>query len=446
MIRQLNTAVRPWLPDGAALPPEDWRRRHRVMTAVLAAHVPAIFGYALLRHVGPAHAVVEALVPGLLLVVALHARQRLVRSLGVALGLISCSAVFVHLSGGLIEWHFHFFVALALVALYQEWRVYLAALLFVVVQHALGSVLSYNAVYNHGSSGDWWWALVHGAFVLAASACHITTWRYHEIAAARAERLRRQLAEGENSLVARLERTAEIRNDLIATASHEFRTPITAITGAATTLLRHDDRLSAGEREQLLSSITGRAERLSQMLESMLIAAQVEVPDPGACTHVSGIVEDVVIARPRPGGLRIDVEVPHDLHVACAQGPLRHVLDRLIQFASHQAGPAPVKVSVRLAEDQVAITVIAPVPPDSGLTLDGLLEPFHGGTHVKPREASVGLGLFAARRIAEAHGGSLDVRLGRGKVLVTAWLPAVVPVPVPRAGDRADAAARRPGG
>lgn len=57
-------------------------------------------------------------------------------------GLITASAVLVHLSGGYIELHFHFFVMLIIIALYQEWLPFLLAIAYVAVHHRLLGTLA----------------------------------------------------------------------------------------------------------------------------------------------------------------------------------------------------------------------------------------------------------------------------------------------------------------
>jgi signal transduction histidine kinase len=399
------------------------------MATVLGVHVPAIVVYALLRDATVLHALVEATLPALLVAVAVLHDDRRTRALAVALGLITCSAIFVHLSGGLIEWHFHYFVTLALIALYQEWMVYLLALGFVVVQHALGSWLSFHSVYNHGN-GEFYWALVHGAFVLAASACHIAAWRFHEVATERAEGFRRELQEGEASLMAQLEQTAQIRSDLIATASHEFRTPLTAIGGTARTLQRHGDSLSKAERSDLLDAIVDRTERLGQMLESMLIAAQVEPPQVDT-TPIAVVVDDV-LALDRFGDVRSDV--PLDIWVSCGRRPLGQLVERSLDSAWSEGNRgAPVSLVVKGEGDEVQLTVSVPASGLNAQAIAALLEPFRGGTDVTPRSADVGLGLYAVRRIAEVHGGTTDVRIDEGCFIIDVVLPRAYPeVPVPR--------------
>jgi hypothetical protein len=71
------------------------------------------------------------------------------RSAAAVLGLIISSAILVHLSGGVIEMHFHFFVMLGVITLYQDWLPFGLALGYVVVHHGLLGTLRPIEVYNH---------------------------------------------------------------------------------------------------------------------------------------------------------------------------------------------------------------------------------------------------------------------------------------------------------
>jgi hypothetical protein len=68
--------------------------------------------------------------------------SRRLRSMMVAMGLLTSSALLVHLTGGLIESHFHFFVIVPLLTLYGDWSVFLLAIGYVAVHHG---------VFAHGS-------------------------------------------------------------------------------------------------------------------------------------------------------------------------------------------------------------------------------------------------------------------------------------------------------
>src|SRR5437870_11153169 len=95
---------------------------------------------------------------------------RTLQATAIAMGLMSSSAILVHLSGGYIELHFHFFVMLTFLALYQDWTPYLLAILYVAVHHGVIGVLWPQEVYNHPAAigAPWTWAGIHAFFVLWA--------------------------------------------------------------------------------------------------------------------------------------------------------------------------------------------------------------------------------------------------------------------------------------
>ncbi|MFN2581969.1 MAG: putative bifunctional diguanylate cyclase/phosphodiesterase [Candidatus Dormibacteria bacterium] len=167
------------LPKGRGLDEEMWGRRHHVIVGVLwlTAAGLAVFGIA--RGFGIAHTVLETSMLGAAAVVAMQPRfPRRLRSAVAATGLMAASALFVHLWSGAIEAHFLFFVFVALLSVYQDWVPFLIALGFVVVHHGLFGVLIPTAVYDHTDAIDnpWLWALIHGAFVLAAAASNMYGW------------------------------------------------------------------------------------------------------------------------------------------------------------------------------------------------------------------------------------------------------------------------------
>ena len=94
----------------------------------------------------------------------LERSRRRLSTVVATLGLFTSSAVLVHLSGGVIEMHFHYFVMVGVVTLYQDWRPFLTAIGYVVVQHGLAGALTPASVYDHQAATDqpWRWAGVHG--------------------------------------------------------------------------------------------------------------------------------------------------------------------------------------------------------------------------------------------------------------------------------------------
>ena len=180
--RFVNTVL-DYLPKGQLLAEDVWRKRHRTLTYLLWVHVVGIFIFGLVRGYTLLHMTFEASLVGVFAVLALSGvGSRRFSSAMAALGLIMSSAVLVHLSGGTIEMHFHFFVMVGILTLYQDWLPFLLAIGFVVVHHAVLGTLRPTDVYNHQSAIDHplRWAIIHGVFVLAASAASIVAWRLNE--------------------------------------------------------------------------------------------------------------------------------------------------------------------------------------------------------------------------------------------------------------------------
>ncbi len=176
-------AVRVWLPQGQLLPEHIWRRRHQTIVWLLWAHVAGLTAFGLLQGQTVPHMILEG---GLLAVAAMLAGSEWLsmklRVAAASFGLITASAVLVHLWGGVIEAHFHFFVMIGVLTLYQDWMPFLVAIGYVVLHHGVAGALAPETVYSHSAAieNPWRWALVHGLFVLAASAAHVVAWRTNE--------------------------------------------------------------------------------------------------------------------------------------------------------------------------------------------------------------------------------------------------------------------------
>ena len=183
LARRAFTTVRDALPEGRALPDGLWRSRHRGVVRLLWIHAAGLGVFSLVRGNSVPHALAEV---SILAVAALVADSKRLgnteRSAVAAVGLITASAVFVHLSGGVVEVHFHFFVMIGILTLYQQWTPFLVAVGYVVVHHGLLGSLMPEVVYNHEAAINqpWKWALIHGAFVLAASGANLLAWRLNE--------------------------------------------------------------------------------------------------------------------------------------------------------------------------------------------------------------------------------------------------------------------------
>jgi diguanylate cyclase (GGDEF)-like protein/PAS domain S-box-containing protein len=177
---RIGASIRHVLPRGQTLPEQVWARRHRAMLWILWAHVLVLPIFSLVRGTGLAVSIGSAMPIALAGAAGMLKRaDRRARSIAVVFGLLTASAVLVNAWDGQIEAHFHFFVMIAVLALYEDWLPFGLAVAYVVAEHGILSAISPHSVYNHGGN-PWEWAGIHGLFVLGAVAASTATWRLNE--------------------------------------------------------------------------------------------------------------------------------------------------------------------------------------------------------------------------------------------------------------------------
>jgi hypothetical protein len=205
---RLTARARGRLPGGQGLPRAVWEKRQRGIVVLLWVHAVALIAMGVIRGYGIAHSTLEGGVVAALAVLAMqpHGSVRL-RSATATLGLISSSAILVHLSGGVVEAHFHFFAMIGIITLYQDWVPFGLAIGYVVVHHGIATTLSPRSVFNHYAAlnNPWKWAVIHALFVLGASAANLYAWRFNEEAAAETEAYRARAEESERRRQSALE-------------------------------------------------------------------------------------------------------------------------------------------------------------------------------------------------------------------------------------------------
>jgi hypothetical protein len=190
-----SSAARHWLPAGGTLPETTFDLRHRTIRLLLWLHIAALLAFGLARGYGLVHCLVDV-APVIVAAVASGGRwlSRRGRATIASLGLVTCSAVLTHLWGGVTEAHFHFFVVVALLSLYEDWLPWGLASLYVLVHHGVMGALAPSSVYGaHADAADhpWRWAMIHAGFITALAWVNIVSWRSNEFA-----RLAAQRAEG----------------------------------------------------------------------------------------------------------------------------------------------------------------------------------------------------------------------------------------------------------
>jgi signal transduction histidine kinase len=183
LVRRAWRTLRDYLPRGNTLDEATFQRRHLILCWLLGLHVPVLWVMGVWRGYGVAHVTAEMSVPLAAVACARLARNRRLASFFTTFGLVYCSSVLVHLSGGMVEAHFHFFVLIGLIALYQDWVPLLWNVVFTLLSHGAGSALASGLIFNHaaGQNKPWLWAVIHASAVLAASAGVVVFWKNTEL-------------------------------------------------------------------------------------------------------------------------------------------------------------------------------------------------------------------------------------------------------------------------
>ena len=207
-MKRLIARVRESLPQGRTLSPAAWERRHLGILVLLVLHAAGLAAYSILSGRGLLHSVGHAAPLAAFALVAADRRiGRKLRAALASLGLVTASALIVHVSGGLIEAHFHFFVVVAVITLYEDWLPFGLAFVYVVLHHGSVGILDSSGVYNHAGAQahPWRWAALHGIFVIAAGAANVVTWRLNEDERARIRKTEDRAREQEQSFRALVE-------------------------------------------------------------------------------------------------------------------------------------------------------------------------------------------------------------------------------------------------
>jgi signal transduction histidine kinase len=434
--------ARPWaeLPAGRALPEAEFRRRHRWLLAVLWAHAPALAAFGLLQGAGPVHALLEGgvAVGAIAGLATLGARRRKAATALVALGLLTCSALLVHFSEGVIEAHFHFFVVVVALTLYEDWLAFGLAAAYVALHHGVLGTVDPQRVFNHpGALSDpWTWAVIHAGFIAAAGAAAVVAWRLNEDLRAEKDRAlaRAHAAEAAARRAAQeLERSNRDLQGFAYVASHDLSEPLRTVASFLELLQRRYAGRLGPDADEFIAFAVGGAERMQELIDDLLELSRVGSSD----LAEEPVALDAVVRRALRGleagilaaGAEVDVE-PLPVVRGDARR-LEQVLQNLLANAVKFVAPgaaAHVRVFAEAADEDGRPGWTIHVQ-DDGIGVDPLQveRVFKMFQRLHAREAyeGTGIGLAICARIVERHGGRIwvDPAPGGGSRFAF-WLPA----------------------
>lgn len=226
------------------------------------------------------------------------------------------------------------------------------------------------------------------------------------------------------------------RNTLLAAISHDYRTPLATILGAASSLLAQAELLNPAQRQRLALTIQDQTRLLGRMTDNTLQLARLN--SPGVTLPLDWeSAEDIVGAalnrvRLRDNGHRVSARLAPELPlVRCDAVLLAQLLDNLLDNAlRHTLPDSPVELRVCRQFEQLVLAVRDRGPGVPGAQRQRIFDVFQRGEGHSGEGA--GVGLAVCRAIAQAHGGELRLRArARGGASFECWLPLSAPPAAP---------------
>ena len=212
-----------------------------------------------------------------------------------------------------------------------------------------------------------------------------------------------------------------VRNALLAAISHDYRTPLAAIMGAASSLRDQGDKLTPAQRERLAESIVAETRQLSRLTDNTLQLVRLDAP--GVKLHLDWESPDELAgaaierARRHDPERRIKVWAEPGLPlVRCDAVLFSQMLENLIDNAlKYSDSPAPVELSVRRNGEHVVFAVRDSGPGVEPAWREKIFDVFQrgdwrSGSSNSAAQRGAGVGLAVCRAIALAHGGELKLR------------------------------------
>ncbi len=226
--------------------------------------------------------------------------------------------------------------------------------------------------------------------------------------------------------VTRERQVERLKADFIATVSHELRTPITPIKGYVDLLRRRGDDMPAEKRHEMLDTVADRVSHLTRLVEDLLLASGVSAPSAAVVlqpTDLAALTRRAVDDFPGES-IRLTTRTPDEPVVVVAD-PTRviQVLSNLISNGlKYSPDDAAVDVTCTLDRGATSGPVVRVRVRDRGRgipadQLERVFDKFHRVEDpMRMTTSGTGLGLFIARRLAGAMGGTLTVSstLGQG--------------------------------
>jgi len=210
-----------------------------------------------------------------------------------------------------------------------------------------------------------------------------------------------ELADGISTMAKALSDRAAYIRTLASHVSHEFKTPLTSIEGAAELLRDHHDGMTADERQKFLETISAGGQRLRALLDRLLDLARAE--NAPRTEDLIDLAQAVTRASAGRSALDVDNAVPETLRGRISEDALGIVLGNLLENAA-QHGATRVRIAGQSGGEAVHLQV---EDDGGGITPANREKIFEHFFTTRREQGGTGLGLGIVRALLGAHGGSI---------------------------------------
>ncbi len=288
------------------------------------------------------------------------------------------------------------------------------------VESVLKQVVLHGAPHHDPATSVYAWPIALGGRpigALAATGIHLSDSAVQALLNLVAIALERVRAEVVTNKAEVARQSEEFKSTLLGAIAHEFKTPLTSIKVASTSLLAEGGALSAEHRE-MLSIIDEETDRMSMLVTEAVKMAQIDagkVKLERSAIDIETLLQSAVSSFSGRGDVRI-----HEID--CADGipevlvdpemvslALRQLIDNALKYSPP---PSPILLSAGAEPGRVVIRIIDQGPGIPERDRERIFEKFYRRASVREKVPGSGLGLHIAREIIRAHGGDLWVEEG----------------------------------
>ncbi|TIW86113.1 MAG: two-component sensor histidine kinase, partial [Mesorhizobium sp.] len=235
-----------------------------------------------------------------------------------------------------------------------------------------------------------------------------------------------------------------LRSALLTSISHDLKTPLAAIMGAAGTLKEFAPDLPEQDRVELLSAVIDESERLNRFIANLLDMTKIEsgAMEPNYALHYLGDIVGTALDRARKitSEHKIEVDIPPDLPMVRLDPVLfEQVLFNLLDNASKYSPPgSTIRVQGWTDNGSVVVQIMDEGPGIPAQDLERVFDTFYRVRKGDQVRAGTGLGLSICRGFVEAMGGTITAanRTDRSGGAFTIRMP--VPAELPDVGNGGD--------